>query len=210
MPGPEPIGTIWHLGLADAPAPVEPGVPAAFGRLEAEAAPELARAMGLADARELQRRFEGGRRCYGARAQGRLAAYGWVSFDGESVGGLGLQLQLLPGEAYIWDCATLPAFQRQGLYAGLLGHIVAVLAAEGLRGAWIGADFQNQPSHAGINRAGFTTLADLVAAPPARGERRCRAWLQARPGITPAQLAEAERVYLGGCKEVWLFDEGDI
>ena len=208
-PGPEPIGTIWHIALPGAPPPVEPALPAAFERLGVEAAPELARAMGLADARQVQQRFDGGRRCYAARAQGRLAAYGWVSFGGESVGSLALQLRLLPGEAYIWDCATLPAFQRQGLYAALLGHIIAALAAERLRGVWIGADFHNQPSHAGINRAGFTALADLVAAPAAPSQRRRRGWLQARPGITPAQQAEAERVYLGGCKEVWLFDEGE-
>ncbi len=202
-----PVGTIWHVQLAEAPVPVAPLLPAEFSRLGLEAEAELTRAMGLADPAEVRRRFEGGRRCYAARAQDGLAAYGWVSFGDEYVGGLGLRLRLLAREAYIWDCVTLPAFRRRGLYAALLGRIVAALRDEGWQGVWIGADYDNRPSHAGIERAGFAAVADLVAAPPAPGERRRRGWLTARPGVSQAQLAEARRAYLGGCDEVWLFGE---
>jgi GNAT superfamily N-acetyltransferase len=206
-PTPERIGTIWHMRLAEAPPPVEPGMPATFGHLGPESAPELASAMGLADPSVVRQRLASGRRCYALRAGDSLATYGWVSFDGEDIGGLGLHLQLLPGETYIWDCATQPDFRGRGLYPALLGRIVAALAAEGLRSAWIGADYHNHPSHAGINRAGFLPLADLVAAPAAAGERRRLGWLVARPGIGPRELAEAERVYLGGSRQAWLFDE---
>jgi len=206
-PTPERIGTIWHMRLAEAALPVEPGMPTTFDQPGLESAAELASAMGLADLSAVRQRLASGRRCYALRAGGSLATYGWVSFDGEDVGGLGLHLQLLPGEAYIWDCATQPEFRGRGLYPALLGRIVAALAAEGLRGAWIGADYHNRPSHAGINRAGFTPLADLVAAPADAGERRRLGWLVARPGIGPQQLAEAERVYLGGSRQAWLFDE---
>ena len=58
-----------------------------------------------------------------------LAAYGWVSFGEEFVGELGLHLKLLPGEAYIWDCVTVPAFRQKHLYSALLGYILGPAAA---------------------------------------------------------------------------------
>jgi ribosomal protein S18 acetylase RimI-like enzyme len=195
------------MQLNEALQPVEPLLPVTFGQLGPEAEPELALAMGKTDLSQVRRRFEGGRRCYAARARGVLAAYGWVSFGEETVGGLGLRLRLLPHEAYIWDCVTLPAFRRLGLYAALLSRIAEALRDDGLQGAWIGADHDNLPSRAGITRAGFTVVADLVTAAPAPGERRRRGWLEARPGISQERLAEARRAYLGGCDEVWLFGE---
>ncbi len=205
--GAVPVGTIWHLRLSEPPRPIEPRLPAVFSQLGPEAEAELNRAMTQPDPAEVRRRFAEGRRCYAARAQGRLAAYGWVSFGDETVGELGLRVRLLPDEAYIFDCATLPPYQRQGLYAALLGRMVAELRAADLQGVWIGADYDNRPSQAGIAHAGFTAIADLVTAPPAPGERRRRGWLSARPGIDRAQLAEARRAYLGDCDAAWLFED---
>ena len=67
-------------------------------------------------ARLIRRRFEqrlaSGKRCYVAQVEGALAAYGWVSWHEEEIGEIGLRLHLMPGEAYIWDCATAPAYRR--------------------------------------------------------------------------------------------------
>lgn len=207
---PRPVGVIWHMALPGAPAsaatdPTPPTLPARFGRVGLETERELARAMGLADSSLVRQRFEAGRRCYAAWTQDRLVAYGWVSFGEEEVGELGLHLRLLPGEAYLWDCLTLPAYRRRGLYTALLGHMARALRAEGVQALWIGADYGNRPSQAGIDRAGFTAVADLVVAPHRPGELGRRARLQTRPGISPALLAEAQRAYLGGSDEVWLF-----
>jgi len=202
---PLPIGVVWTMNLLEQPARPAPTLPARFGRVGLEAAAELAQAMTRDGPGLVRRRLEGGRRCYAARIEDRLAAYGWVSFGEEEVGELGLRLRLLPDEAYIWDCATLPDYQRRGLYAALLSHIILALRNEGLRALWIGADIANGPSQAGIARAGFTAVADLVAAPAQPGERRRRAWLEARPGISQEQLAEARRAYLDDRAEVWLF-----
>ena len=79
------------------------------------------------------------------------------------------------------------------------------LLTEGVAAIWIGADYNNAPSQAGIGGAGFSAVADLVAAPPRAGEGRRRAWLVARPGISQRVLADARRVYLGEREEVWLF-----
>ena len=68
----------------------------------------------------------------------------------------------MPGEAYIWDCATLPAYRRLRLYTALLVHIVEQLYAEGLCRVWIGADAENRASQSGMALAGFQPVADLV------------------------------------------------
>jgi GNAT superfamily N-acetyltransferase len=200
-PRPQAIGVVWYRELTG--APLTPAFsPAVFGRVQAPQETELAQALGSAAlARD---RLATGRRGYAAWLEGRLVAYGWVSFGQEPVGELGLLVQLQPDEAYVWDCATLPEYRGRGLYAGLLAHIAQALRAEGLRTVWIGADFRNLPSQAGIGRAGFTAVADLVAAPLEPGEHRRRAWLQGRPGISPALVDAARRVYLSDHAEVWL------
>ena len=202
---PQPIGVVWYMNLLEQPVRPAATLAARFGQVGLEAVADLARAMGGDDPGLVQRRLDAGRRCYAAWTQGSLAAYGWVSFTEEEVGELGLRLRLLPGEAYIWDCATLPDYRRRGLYSALLSHIILTLRSEGLRGLWIGADATNAPSLAGIAQAGFTTVADLVAAPAQPGERRRRAWLEARPGVSQERLAEARRAYLDDRADVWLF-----
>ena len=202
---PQPLGVIWHMARQDAPAAGAVAVPARFGQVGPEAEAELARAMGQDASSLVRRRIEAGRRSYAAWADGHLATYGWVSFGEELVGELGLHLRLLPHEAYIWDCLTLAAYRRRGLYTALLGYIVQALLGDGVQGIWIGADTDNQPSQAGIAHTGFTAVADLVAAPPQPGERRRRAWLQARPGASQTLLSEARRAYLNEHDEVWLF-----
>jgi GNAT superfamily N-acetyltransferase len=203
---PQPLGVVWHMDRLEQPATPAPKLPARFGRVGPAAVAELAQAMGRAEPALVQHRLDAGRRCYAAWTQGCLAAYGWVSFAEESVGELGLRLRLLSDEAYVWDCATLPDYRRQGLYAALLGYITQALRAEGVSGFWIGADAGNEPSQAGFARAGFTAVGDLLAAPPQPGERRRRAWLEARPGISPERLAEARRAYLDESADVWLFE----
>ncbi len=102
-------------------------------------------------------------------------------------------IRLRPGEAYLWDCATLPAFRRQGLYSALLAHVIDVLRADGLRSVWIGADLYNIASHGGIERAGFRPVADLY-----RGGPDGRAlWLQGCPGAPAAWVADARWALFG-------------
>jgi len=194
-------GIVWVFDM-DWPAPpgLAPLLPATFARLGPESAGPLAEAMGQPP-EEVLRRFEAGKRCYAAQAAGALAAYGWVSFVEERVGELRLRLRLLPGEAYIWDCATLPAYRRQRLYTALLAHILDELRAEGLCRAWIGADADNVASQQGIARAGFQPVADLVV-DWALAIRTL--WVCGRPGAPEPLVAEVRRVFLGDRDKAWL------
>jgi GNAT superfamily N-acetyltransferase len=194
-------GTIWMLNL-DEPIPViAPLIPATFRRLGPESVSVLAAALGGDRSPEISQRFEAGRRCYTAWVDGKLASYGWVSFDEEFIGELNLRLSLTSGEAYIWDCATLPAFRQHLLYSALLAYIVGELREEHLCRAWIGANLDNLASQRGIARAGFHSIADLVII---RVLAMRQVWVLGKPGVPVSVVDEARRVFLDNRDQVWL------
>ncbi len=197
---PRKAGTIWGLNLDEPTPEVEPGVAATFCQIGPESAPALAAAMGPGSLAEIHRRFESGRQCYAAWVGKALVSYGWVSLDEELVGELSLRLRLLLGEAYIWDCATLPAFRRQGLYSALLAYTLKELRAQPLCRVWIGANLDNLASQRGIARAGFHRVADLMVERvlPVR-----LVWAQGSPGVPDSWVAEVRRAFLGNRDQVW-------
>jgi len=197
---PRQAGTIWTLNLDEPVQAVKPLVPATFRRVEADLVPALVAAADGVSSAGLLKRFDNGRRCYTAWVEDQIATYGWVSFDDEHVGELNLRVRLLPGEVYIWDCATIPAFRRKHLYSALLGYIIEELRAEGLCRAWIGADISNKPSQQGMARAGFHHVADLVVE---RVLAMRQVWAQGQPGVPESVVAEARRVFLNDRDKVW-------
>lgn len=197
---PRRAGVIWALNLDEAAPVIAPRIPATFRRIDPESLPALAEAMGGDASAEILKRFETGRRCYAAWAEDTLAAYGWVSFDEEYIGELKLRLSLLRGEAYIWDCFTLPAFRQNYLYSALLVYILGELRSENFCRAWIGADLDNMPSQRGIARAGFRPVADLLIA---RVLTLRSVWVQGRPGVPESLVAEARRAFLNNRDNVW-------
>jgi GNAT superfamily N-acetyltransferase len=189
------IGTVWTLHQDQPIARIQPQVDARFSRLDSQSAEILAEAAGTEDAaQEFQRRFHQGKQCYSAWIDNRLAAYGWVSFDVEYVGELDLILTLLPGEAYIWDCVTVPDFRRKGLFTALLGYMVEALRQEHIERIWIGADLSNQPSQHGIDRAGFQRIVDLATGPDAAVSRYI---VLPYTGVPNTLVNAAARIYLG-------------
>jgi GNAT superfamily N-acetyltransferase len=143
--------------------------------------------MGFDDAEPVLERFGGGRRCYAAFVEGVLVSYGWVSMEEEWVSELGLHIRLAPGNAYIWDCATLPEYRGRGLYPALLVYILGDLQEKGVRRVWIGADTGSVASQKGIVRAGFQPIADFFPS-PARSATRF--YVEGRPGA-PEELVRA-------------------
>ncbi len=198
---PRKAGTIWTLGPDDPAAEVKPRVAAIFGRVESEDITAFAAAIGPGAEVEIRRRIERGRRCYAAWVGGRLAAYGWVSFDEEFIGELRLELELRPGEAYIWDCVTLPEFRQKHLYSALLVYIVGELRREPFCRIWIGANLDNLASQKGISRAGFRPVAHLVIS---RVLAMRMVWAQGVPDAPEELVAEARRVFLKDRDRVWL------
>jgi ribosomal protein S18 acetylase RimI-like enzyme len=197
---PRRAGTIWMLNLDESVPVVQPLMSATFRRVDSDLLPALSSTMRGDDSAKLRTRFETGRRCYTAWVGDQLASYGWVSLDEEHIGELNLRIRLLPGEVYIWDCGTIPAFRRNHLYSALLSHMIAELRAEGFCRAWIGTDMDNKPSQQGIARAGFHYVADLVMA---RVLTLRQVWVQGQPGIPDHIVAEAQRAFLNDRDKIW-------
>jgi ribosomal protein S18 acetylase RimI-like enzyme len=193
-------GTIWVLNLDEEAPAIIPRLPADFRRLTLDLAPALASSTDSLTLTEITRRLESGRQCYAAWVEGQAVAYGWVSFEHEDIGELNLRIKLMPGEAYIWDCATLPAFREKLLYSALLVYILGELRAQNICRAWIGADNDNLASQKGMARAGFHHVADLVI-------ERVLAMRQARvmglPGVPESIVAEARRAFANDRDKVW-------
>ena len=195
-------GTLWVRNL-DWPLPekIAPRVEATFRRSGSDEIEALARLMGAADPATIQQRFASARRCYVAQVDRALAAYGWVSFEQEEIGELRLHIHLMPGEAYLWDCGTAPAYRRLRLYTTLLLHMVDQLRAEGLCRVWIGVDGDNVASQQGIALAGFRPVADLVVA---RVVAMRQFWVRGRVGVPEYVVSDARRALLGNRDRAWL------
>jgi N-acetylglutamate synthase-like GNAT family acetyltransferase len=179
--GAQPRITLWLLDL-DQPAMAGPALqsPVVFTRAGPEIAQELAQVMELDNTTLVQQRFDQGQHCYVGKLANSPVTYGWVTFDEEEIGEVSLRIRLKVGEAYIWNCATLPAYRRQHLYSALLAYIVASLRQQELRRVWIGTDHDNLFAQQGIARAGFQATGDIMIN-QTREPRH--AWMRARPTV---------------------------
>jgi len=82
-------------------------------------------------------RLARGCRCFAAFAGEVVAGYGWLSSHAEWIGEIRLEIRPKPGEAYIWNCLTLPAQRRRGMFRAVIIRISTVLQAEGFTRLWI-------------------------------------------------------------------------
>jgi len=186
------LGTLWLLRLNSTSANhVEPRVPTTFRRIGPEDVPALAQVM---DMQEISQRLAAGKRCYAALVEGKYAAYGWVTLDQEAIGELGLLLHLKPGEAYIWDCVTLPEYRGLRLYSALLAYIVRELQVEGFQRVWIGANADNVASQIGMRQVGFVPIADITADSELG---MSRLWLRGQPGASEQLVRDAGYALFG-------------
>ena len=182
-------GTLWARACdGEDTIPVIPKIEATLTEAHPETADALAVAMGLPDSAVVRQRFRDGRRCFAAWVDGAIAAYGWASRDVESIGELERTFHMLPNEAYIWDCATLPQYRGQRLYSALLSYMVAALCHDGLHLLWIGASLSNTPSIRGFAMAGFQPVLQLTYR-RLLGFRHI--WIAGDPAAAPELVARA-------------------
>jgi GNAT superfamily N-acetyltransferase len=155
--------------------------------------PRLGAAMGLPDPAPIEARFENGRRCFGFESSDRIVSFGWVTQGPEETGELERVLTVPAGEAYIWDCGTVPEHRRLGFYSALLNRTLAHLADEGAPRVWIGASRLNLPSIHGIANAGFRHVLDLTYR---RWAALTLIYLRPAADVPPAIFEKTERILL--------------
>jgi len=133
-------------------------------------------------------RLERGCRCFVGLLGDQVVAYGWVSTGAEWIGELGLEIRPPAGEAYVWNCVTLPAHRFRGYFRALLQQVVRTARADGVPRVWIGSiDGGAEPAVVG---AGFQPVLRFRVA----GLLGLR-WLSVRAAeaADPATVAEALR-----------------
>lgn len=108
---------------------------------------------------EMKARFEHGHRAYVASLHGRAASFGWVATKTAEIGELGARFSIAPTDRYLWNFVTLKQFRGLGIYPRLLQHIL--LSEAGAERFWIAYAPENHASGAGIEKAGFTAVAEL-------------------------------------------------
>jgi GNAT superfamily N-acetyltransferase len=84
-------------------------------------------------------RFARGCRCFALHLEGEVAGYGWLSAGPEWMGELSAEIRPPPGEAYLWNCVTLPGHRRRGFFRALLVGVLQAAAREGTRRLWLGS-----------------------------------------------------------------------
>jgi hypothetical protein len=121
--------------------------------------PLIAHATGL-DRAQVRQRLAGGHQPYLATIAEVPVGYGWVAQQEAEIGELGLRFTLPPTERYLWDFATLLAWQGYGIYPRLLQSILAWQVPPVER-VWILYAPENTPSGAGIHKAGLRDVGHL-------------------------------------------------
>jgi len=188
---PDRDGALFLYDLtAPVAAPQPPGATLrAAGPADVLALQEAMHASGeyLDDVVEARRQY--GRHPYVAETDGKIVSYGWIAYNAEPLGDLGISFRLKPDDAYIYDCATRPDYRGRGYYPALLRFMCAELRRQGRRRVWIGTAPGNFTSQRGIARAGFMKVADVNFI--RRPDGSFRVDLYGPPGVPAAILNDA-------------------
>jgi hypothetical protein len=144
-------------------------------------------------------RFARGCRVFAASIGGEVAAYGWLSSRTEWIGEIRLELTPEAGAAYVWNCLTLPAYRRRGMFRAVVVRISSVLREEGVARLWIASG--GGGAEKALPDAGYRQVLKLAEAqlPPA-GLRLLR--VTGIPGTDPGLVSAARRVLAGGERTV--------
>jgi ribosomal protein S18 acetylase RimI-like enzyme len=109
---------------------------------------------------EMERRLAAGHRAYVASWEDAPAAWGWSATRIAEIGELRTTFEVPVGERYLWNFVTLPTHRGLGIYPRLLRAMMEVEGAEAER-FWIAFAPENHTSARGIEKAGFTLVAEL-------------------------------------------------
>jgi GNAT superfamily N-acetyltransferase len=148
-----PFATWWRGD----PLPELPPLPA-FSARRVTRWDEAQRVTGLTEDRVLIR-YQSGHRLYAAFFGDEPVAYGWAAKQAGGIDELDFSFGVPPGNCYLWDFVTLPAWRGRGIYPHLLQEIVR--QEDDVERFWIGYEARNEASARGIAKAGFGVVGDL-------------------------------------------------
>jgi hypothetical protein len=109
---------------------------------------------------EVRQRMRTGHQPYLASIEQAPVGYGWMATQQAAIGELDLRFALPQTDRYLWDFATLPAWQGYGIYPRLLQRILGQQPPTVER-VWIIHAPENSPSGAGMTKAGLLPVGQL-------------------------------------------------
>jgi GNAT superfamily N-acetyltransferase len=133
-------------------------------------------------------------RCFAGWVGTEFAGYGWLSTGPEWIGELDLEIRPAVGEAYLWNCVTMPEHRRKGVFRALMAGVAARARTEGLTRLWIGS--VALPAEKAVPQVGFVPVLHF-SSEILSGIR----WLKVRsvPDVENELLASAREVLaIGG------------
>jgi GNAT superfamily N-acetyltransferase len=125
----------------------------------------LAEAMAMPEDEIHARRALGNTASLALTADHLIASFGWLSYDAIRIKELRIEAPIQRGHAYIWDCATLPAYRGRGIFPGLLHFMVEDLRRQGVMQIWAAVAPGNHASLRAFTRAGFRLVAESIVTP---------------------------------------------
>jgi hypothetical protein len=140
-------------------------------------------------------RLARGCRCFAAFEGEEVTAYGWLSRGTEWIGEIRLEIKPGAAEAYVWNCLTLPAHRRRGMFRAVLVRISSVLKEEGAGRLWIASG--GTGAEKALPDAGFGPVLKLGESPLGRAPLRLLR-VTAAPGADPRLVSSGRRVLGGG------------
>jgi ribosomal protein S18 acetylase RimI-like enzyme len=195
-------GMLWVIDTerSSAPPPLIPRIAVRFEEVRLESALSLAAAMEFPQSDPVVQRLTTGRRCFAGWLDGQIVTYGWVSQRDEGVGELERTYRMPTGDAYIWNCVTLPAYRRQGLYEALLSFVNRKLLREGVRRIWIGSAIGNEASRRAFTRTSFQPIIALIYV---RLMSLSCLWLADQRDAPAHLIADARRMLIAEHERAW-------
>jgi GNAT superfamily N-acetyltransferase len=139
-------------------------------------------------------RLARGCRCFAALEGEDVTGYGWLSSGAEWIGEVRLEITPAAGEAYVWNCLTLPAHRRRGTFRAVLIRISSVLKAEGVTRLWIASG--GTGAETALPDAGFRPVLQVGESP--LGFSRLRLLRLTAIAGADRPLVSAARRALGG------------
>jgi len=119
----------------------------------------LSRLCGL-DESEIEERLRTAHQPYVACIGDVLVAYGWSASGPTRFGSPSVSFVVSPGNRYLMDFATLPAWRGRGIYPRLLQAIMDQKCSDAER-FWTMHHRDNAASARGIQKAGFANVAEI-------------------------------------------------
>jgi GNAT superfamily N-acetyltransferase len=122
---------------------------------------------------EAEVRLRAGQVCAVGRAPGEVVGYCWLTTSPAWVEEIARFVVPGPGEAYLYDAYTAPAWRGRGLFPAALAVLLAHGRARGLRRALIFVLDGNRASVRAIERAGFQAFQVVTRLEVCGVERLC-------------------------------------